>query len=625
VNQIQDAIARVTGISEVVSSRDEMIAELVTHVEAIASDNTLLQRQLEDIDYLNLFENSNLIEVLPIADRKKVLARLRLLRHDNPLAKQGVKLIVRFTLGKGVQWILADPAPTGSDLVDAAKGELPDPPESGSSPTPPTTTKPVPTGTKIVQIPRAARANEADLTSIDDQSDVDVEEIRDIWTAFWQDSDNQLAFTKHNSMKVFLDDTVTDGEKFHAAFTSAVAPYIKVSEIPLEEIVNIISHPDNRLKPVFYQRQYQPQIYDGQSETYKPDGKPRTEYYYDYRILEEEKGDIAKKIKLPKGKINQEATIVHSMINEVSTKRGKRGVSELYASREWFRVFREFMEGRASINAAANAISYIRKIKGGPTAVAQFGGKFGGLNVGDSPGNGTDEARRLTRPVAGSIYDSNPAMDLEWMTADTGAQNAKEDARLLLMSAGAGMSTNIHYFGEGGDANLATAQAMELPMVKSYEDWQQYMEDFFRTWFQYVVTTAKDKETADKAMQRLGFTFPPIISQDIVKYTTSWSQIIRDIAPNNMAARRQAIRACMAIMGVPNIDGLMPEIEAEMAKAEAQRQVQQQQMMELAAQNPAPAFGGPKPPGTPPSAMDPNTQHLIKGKGEKAANGPKSA
>jgi hypothetical protein len=53
------------------------------------------------------------------------------------------------------------------------------------------------------------------------------------------------------------------------------------------------------------------------------------------------------------------------------------------------------------------------------------------------------------------------------MKTDTGAAGAKEDAHMLLATAGAGVSTMVHYFGEGGDANLATAQSMELPMVKA--------------------------------------------------------------------------------------------------------------------------------------------------------------
>jgi hypothetical protein len=468
-----------------------------------------------------------------------------------------------------------------------------------------------------VQLPRAARSRQEQIIS--SQAEPPEKAILD---SFWNDRDNKLAFTTHKSMQKMLDDITTDGEKFYACFPAQAEPYLKTSVIPLEEINLILYNPDNRLQPVFYRRQYVRQEYDGKTETMKPiDNKPITKYYWDYRIREEDKTDLLKGLKVPRSKI-EVPTIRHIMINEVESKSGTRGVSELYASREWFRVFREFMEGRASINAAANAISFIRKIKGGPSTVARFSGTFGGRPVGESLGNEGSELRKLTQPVPGAIYDTNQANDLEWMKTDTGALNAKEDARLLLMSAGSGVGMMLHYFGEGGDANLATAQSMELPMVKSFEDWQQFVEDFLLGWFEYVLQIAmKDKKDSEieEILDRIGFTFPPIISQDVVKYTTSWSQIIRDIAPNNMVVKREAIQACLSIMGIANINGIMPQIEAEMARAEAMRVEQQQAMMDLAADQP-PVAGD-----VPNAGMNPNLKRLASGKGEKAANGPKPA
>jgi len=610
VNAVQEAIARVTGLDDVVESQNSELQEIANVLESVVSDNQLLQRQIEDLDYLNLFDMNQVEEILPIRDRKKVLARLRRLRHDNPLAKQAVKLIIRFTLGKGVQWILASEPPEPDDGTDGNQfpgaDVLPFENKVGSS-------SPPPPPTRLVQISRAARSRQEQVLL--DQSDP----TRDILEAFWNDDENKLAFTTHKSMQQMLDDIVTDGEKFYGCFEGTIEPYVKVSEFPIEEITNIIYHPDNRLKPVFYRRSYMDTEYDGKAEMIKPIGNPKVVYYWDYRIKEEEYPDILKKVKVPKSKIG-EAKVRHVMINELWTKSGKRGLSELYASREWFRVFREFMEGRAAINAAAQAISYLRKIKGSPSTVARFSGQLGGLPMGQNAGDTTD-VRRLTRPAAGAIYDSNDAVDLEWMKTDTGAVNAKEDAKLILTTGGAGVGTMAHYFGEGGDANLATAQSMELPMVKTYEDWQQFIDDFFKGWFYYVLTVATDDEKqASEDLQRIGFTFPPIISQDVVKYTTSWSQIVRDIAPNNMAVKRQAIRSVLSVMQVPNIDAMMPEIEAEMAKAEAMRVQQQQQMAQLAAQADNPVAGN-----TPNAGVDPNMKHLIAGKGIKEANGPKSA
>lgn len=612
MNRLQEAIAQLTGVNEVVEQVKQEATEQVEGLrqgqleaadimEHLVSDNSLLQRQIEDLDYLNLFEMPGVQDIIPLGDRKAALLRLRRLRHDNPLAKQAVKLVVRFTLGKGVQYTLArDP----EEIADEEPGEF-----AGDEPVEPTGSR-TPPPSKIIQLPRAARAPEA---VVEDEKDP----IQTIIDGFYSDPDNRLAFTTHRGLQQFLDDILTDGEKFYACFEGDADPYIKISEIPIDEMTDVIYDPDNRLKPVLYRRSYVKQKYT-KDDRYEPAGKPIVKFYRDYRINDEEWAELKKNIQIPDSKIDKDIKIRHVLINEIWTKRGKRGLSELYSSREWFKVFREFMEGRASINNAAQAISYVRKIKGGPTAVASFGGKFGGLPVGDQ--ENPYGIRPLTKPTAGAIYDQNEAVDLSWMKSDTGAVNAKEDARMLLMSAGAGVGTMVHYFGEGGDANLATAQSMELPMVKSYEDWQQFIQDFMNDWLEYLFMVAfdRDEEKVKETMARVGWIFPPIISQDVVKYTTAWSQIVRDIAPNNPPVKRQAIRAVLSIMGVPNINALMPEIERAIEDAEIKREEMNEAMMN----QPPPVFGANGKTTIPNEGGSPNLKALASGK-VKAANGPK--
>ena len=503
MNQIQQAIARVVGLDDVIESQNGRLVEVEQAYEELSTDNLMLQRTLEDLDYLNLYDINQLTEVLPLGDRKKTIVRLRRLRHDNPLAKQAVKLIVRFTLGKGVQWVLAAEEP----IAEGLPGESPEPGSKKVTPSdrPPMARPPLPT--KFVQLPRLSKAQEQDFPSSNgngtdkpsqvppksgeygenDPEDlpalptappVEDDPIRDIIEAFWKDDENRLVLTSHRAMQEMLDDCITDGEKFYACFADQAEPYVRVTEIPLEEIDGIVYNPDNRVQPVLYRRGYRKLKYDGVNDQYVPDGDPLVKYYLDYRITDEQWNKLKKTIQIPASKLVKDAKIRHVYINPLWTKTGKRGISELYASREWFRVFREFMEGRAAINQAAQSISFKRKIKGGPTSVAQFSGTFGGLKT-----NATDsDIQRLTRPIPGATYDHNEAVDLEWMKTDTGAASAVQDAKMLLMVAGSGVSTMVHYFGEGGDANLATAQSMELPMVKGYEDWQQWIDDEYSEW-----------------------------------------------------------------------------------------------------------------------------------------------
>jgi hypothetical protein len=318
-------------------------------------------------------------------------------------------------------------------------------------------------------------------------------------------------------------------------------------------------------------------------------------------------------INIPESKIDTQR-MKHRYLNPLWTRQGYRGISELFASREWFRVFKEFMEARAAINEAANALSYVRKRKAGPTGVSQMTGKFFGLELAEGDAM---SIQRATRPLPGAVADITDDIDLTTIRADTGAADAVSDGRALLQSAGAGVGTMLPYFGDGGDANLATAQTMELPMVKVYEDYQEWLQADLTETFIYVLQIALDVEDYSdipQEMTMISWDFPPIIANDVTKYITAWAQLTQQVAPGNLPLQLAAIKGALTTMNVPNVDELMIEItsaqEEIAAQKEAARQLQQQQMQN-AIDNPSPPGGAPPSPGGSPP----------KPEGQKTGNG----
>jgi hypothetical protein len=294
-----------------------------------------------------------------------------------------------------------------------------------------------------------------------------------------------------------------------------------------------------------------------------------------------------------------EGFVLHSMVNPMRMKTGWRGISELFASREWFRVFKEFMEDRGAINAAANALSFRRKIKGGPTAVASFSNRLGGVPVApvQSQSFTADAISRLTRPMAGAVYDHNEGVDLEGQRVDTGAAHAERDARMILMAGAAGTGTAITYFGEGS-SSLASAQVMELPMVKGYEDYQTDQADEFTEIVKFVLRQAFGENEDLTSDAIVAWHFPPIITQDVVKWMSAYAQWAQQIAPGNNEVRRLAIMGAMNALNVPNAAQMVDAIEAEEKRIaddkEAERKVRldQQQRNVNAPQGGAGALTG---------------------------------
>ena len=620
MNQVQEAVARVLGMNP------GELDELQEQVSSLTYDNQLLNRQLEDLNYINLYDVNRIQEVVNPGDRRPTILRIRRLRQDNPIAKQSVKLIVRFTLGRGIQYVVtADPTKTtkpnlvatndprnrsgSNDNYDPSNLSVPS--QNGSTPS-------------SVVVKEASSSSSGGISEEPAQvSGPEYEDTTDpvklSFEEFWTDPDNALIFTKPESMKEWLDELVTDGEKFFVGFESSASPYLKLTEIPIEEITTIIYSTDNWKRPVYYRRQWQPMKFNGDQGTWETDGSPRTQYYLDYRVTDAVKAEWTKGITIPASKLAPpDQKVYHTFINPVWSRIGRRGISELFASREWFRVFKEFMEDRAAINKAATSIAYKRKIKGGPSSVAQFTGSLGGLQMTstENPSANANLVRKLTRPTSGAVYDSNASADLEWMKTDTGAVNAKEDGAAILMSAGAGVAINAHFFGQGGDGGMAAAQVMELPMVKSFEDWQNFIFGICMELTYWVLRLASNEDQAKKDLERFSFSFPPIISQDVVKWTTAWSQVVQSIAPGNQVVQEQAIRSILSVLGVTNIDALIPRIVEENNRAELEKQAKQQAMLDAIKQNPAgvPVPGGngavppPRVPG--PQARDGNANGI---------------
>lgn len=552
--------------SKTITALESQVAQQHTALEQSYSTYTLLARQVEDLMYMDLagppVEGRD--EILPSARSTATIMRIRRLRHENPIAKQAVKLSLRFVFGKGVSYLVKD------------------------------------------------------------------ENISQIVGECWNDPVNQALLTSHKSMKRRFDELLTDGEWFLVMFEAPEAPHVRFGRIPMEEIVDILYDPDNAEMPVWYKRKFIKKTFDPEGNNgegqWKSDTKATIRYYRNYAITDDmltgPDGIEARGLVIPEEKVG-DGVVKHMMINEVRGRTGLRGISELFSSREWFRVFKQFMEDRGAINAQANALSMQRKIKGGPTAVRALSGRIGGVKVQPDADDQLMSPDAFLRPIGpGSTIDTNENVDWKSIRADTGAANAVQDARMLLAAGGAGVATSINYFGESSGA-LAAAQVMELPMVKGYEDWQSFHKTEFQEIIEFVLSVALGRPAKDDEKQ-IAWEFPPLISQDVVKYITAFAQWAQQIAPGNRKVKLLAIRGGMTVLQIPGLEANMKEIETEEERLFQEKQAQlklQQDAAQKALNAPTPVPGQLPPHlGGPP--VGPAANSNGNGNGQKAGGGP---
>lgn len=295
---------------------------------------------------------------------------------------------------------------------------------------------------------------------------------------FWEDPVNQAAFTSTSAMSKFLDRLMTDGDQFVVLFPAKdKSGTLRIAILEALFVEDIITDPENWSVPLWYKVRKDVRKYDFQLGAMVTQTTQDFVYYRDWR-------NDATTGFVPKASQIAEGLIYHVAINQS----GKFGESEFAASMDWLKAHKEFMENRATLNAAAAQIAWKKTRKGPAAQVAQDVNKLQSSLV-----NNINAWESNPPPVPGSTYVRNEGVDLEWMKTDTGGDAALADERILRMMAGAGMGgVPNHYFGDEANANLATATAMELPLLKNYENWQMRVKQVVEDILDFLLSVAHE-------------------------------------------------------------------------------------------------------------------------------------
>lgn len=292
---------------------------------------------------------------------------------------------------------------------------------------------------------------------------------------FRNDPVNKVTFTGHQAQKESIDTVFTDGEMFLVLYPDTENGTLELGHIDTMNVDDIVLDPQNRKIPRWYKVKNVERGWDFEND--RQATQPETEWVY-YRDWRNDSDEGAP----PKSK-QRDGLIYHIAIN----KRGKRGESELAAAVDWIRAHKSFMEDRATINRAAASVAWKKKRKGPASDIAA---ELERLKSGIARGGGYENN---PPKAAGSTVVENEASTLEWVKTDTGGQAALADERILRMMTGAAMGgIPNHYQGDEANANLATATAMELPLLKTYEDWQTFWGDVWKDLLEFLLTTAQE-------------------------------------------------------------------------------------------------------------------------------------
>ncbi len=301
---------------------------------------------------------------------------------------------------------------------------------------------------------------------------------------FWNNQRNRNHISRAKAQWELNRERQLDGELYFVFYVSTLTGRVTVRTFDPGEITQIVCAPGDPTFPIYFQRTYQPRIFNFTTGKYV-DGEKKVEYYPDFRNAGPHPGVV-------QWPANTEICVMHVCTNPLAG----RGLSHLATAIPWIKAFKGFMEDRATLTLALATFAFKQKVKGNRQAMArvmqQWGDYETALRYGPSGAAGSSGAAgtgdgRERRQGANTLVE-NDAASLEQLKTDSGATNAYTDGRMLRQQVGIGAGGIFEHYisGDPSTGNLATATAMELPMLKMFEFEQQLWIDVFSDIFWFV-------------------------------------------------------------------------------------------------------------------------------------------
>lgn len=330
-----------------------------------------------------------------------------------------------------------------------------------------------------------------------------------------------------------------DGEIFFALFDDGT-----VRTFDCLQMTDIITDPDDDDTMLAFKR-----------VTASPDGKnPLTLYYqpWDYVKSKTKLIDPTNK----KAFVWEKNVVMYHLAFDALEKRGNGLLS---CCSDWSKEHRRFMTARVGITQALSKFAFKMTVKGGQRQINSIRQKTESTFAQTGLTGGT-EKHPPTAP--GGTWLQNEGAQLEAMPRTTGAGDAKADADGLKLMMSAGTGIMLHYYGDPSTGNLATATAMELPMLKMFASYQVFWKDAWRDLFAIVLKESPDDEQAD-----ISITLPEILEDDLQSVSACLTSVVTAFPEAKIPA---VLRTILTSMNVPNLDEVMDDIEAQKEENDAQ-------------------------------------------------------
>lgn len=376
------------------------------------------------------------------------------------------------------------------------------------------------------------------------------EQFAPVLESFIKDIANQRELTSHQARIDKEKELQVEGNLFFTFFTSPQDGTVKIRTIPAREINTIVSDPNDAKTPLWYQRIWNVEVIDPRTGTRKNE---RMEAYYPdiyAPIPETGMPDVFA------GKPVQPHRVYHVKTGGLPDM--KFGVPETYASIDWARAYKTFLENWATIQRALSRFAARMTTRGGSAGVASAKST---LETTQQAGSTEDNPP----PVTGATIVTTPEGVMFEPIRTAGMTTGPEEGRRLLLMVAAATGLPETFFGDLSQGNHATALTMDRPTELKMVERRNLWSGIFQVIFDYVFTQsaiasrmddtefqAEDMET-DTAVD---ITWPPILEHEIDKQLSA----IEKAMAMRAIPERVMSQLVLAAFGIENTEEVLDEL-----------------------------------------------------------------
>lgn len=310
----------------------------------------------------------------------------------------------------------------------------------------------------------------------------------------WLDPTNQAALTSSEAQRAISHELRAGANIFPVAYVGNGK--VKLSFLDSDSVTDIVTDPDNRLRPLWYVSRKRKVEWDFDLHHTKipiedyADPNKNVRYYEHWCHLEEARKERKERkepaLTEPPKELLGEGIVYHMRINR--TIEQQFGVPPWARSLRYYTAMGAMVEARVSMSQAASSFIAKRVMKGGQRDIVKAAQSI--LTQTGEIGSQRFDAPIIpgvkAPPSPASIFAENESHRLESLSLNSGAAQAAQDAQIVRGAAVAASGFGQHYFGDASNSNLASAVALELPALMAIGGWQEVFEGLFK-WFTDLV------------------------------------------------------------------------------------------------------------------------------------------